>query len=243
MSFRRLLVLMRREARATLRDPFTITILIGVPMLALVLFGSILSTEIKSLPLGVLDASNTAASRRIVAELAAQNAFTEHPMRSRAAIERALRSGVINAAIVIPPDFDVALERQRAGGPPPEIRVLYDGGEAVLAENSEGFMKSLVAATSAGLVDRGATPDGPPDSAASAARGAPPTGVRVVSRALFNPTLDGRPYMVAGTFGFVLSFTTTLIIAVSIVNERFSGTFEQLQVTPATSLEILLGKI
>jgi ABC-2 type transport system permease protein len=49
--------------------------------------------------------------------------------------------------------------------------------------------------------------------------------------------------MVAGTFGFVLSFLTTLITAVSIVNERLQGTFEQLRVTPATSLEIFLGKI
>ena len=49
--------------------------------------------------------------------------------------------------------------------------------------------------------------------------------------------------MVAGTFGFVLSFLTTLITAVSIVNEKLTGTFEQLQVTPATSLEILLGKV
>jgi ABC-2 type transport system permease protein len=30
---------------------------------------------------------------------------------------------------------------------------------------------------------------------------------------------------------------------VAIVNERLSGTFDQLQVTPATSLEILLGKV
>jgi len=49
--------------------------------------------------------------------------------------------------------------------------------------------------------------------------------------------------MVAGTFGFVLTFLTTLITAVSIVNERLQGTFEQLQVTPATSLEIFLGKV
>ena len=49
--------------------------------------------------------------------------------------------------------------------------------------------------------------------------------------------------MVSGTFGFVLSFLTTLITAVSIVNERLTGTFDQLQVTPATSLEIFLGKI
>jgi ABC-2 type transport system permease protein len=65
----------------------------------------------------------------------------------------------------------------------------------------------------------------------------------VATRALFNPRLDGTPFMVAGTFGFVLSFLTTLITAVSIVNERLTGTFDQLQVTPATSIEIFLGKI
>jgi ABC-2 type transport system permease protein len=68
-------------------------------------------------------------------------------------------------------------------------------------------------------------------------------GIGVVTRALFNPTLDGTPFMVAGTYGFVLTFLTTLITAVSVVNERLSGTFEQLQVTPATSAEIVLGKI
>jgi ABC-2 type transport system permease protein len=67
--------------------------------------------------------------------------------------------------------------------------------------------------------------------------------VNVVTRVLFNPTLDGTPFMVSGTFGFVLTFLTTLITAVSIVNEKLTGTFEQLQVTPATSGEIVLGKI
>src|SRR3989454_12667574 len=49
--------------------------------------------------------------------------------------------------------------------------------------------------------------------------------------------------MVAGPFGFVVTFLTTIITAVSIVNERLTGTFDQLQVTPATSAEILLGKL
>jgi ABC-2 type transport system permease protein len=107
------------------------------------------------------------------------------------------------------------------------VQVVYDGAEAVLAGNAEGFLRSLIAVTGAGLTE-------------PAASG---RGVRVVTRALFNPTLDGVPFMVTGTFGFVLSFLTTLITAVSIVNERLGGTFEQLQVTPATSLEIFLAKI
>jgi ABC-2 type transport system permease protein len=112
------------------------------------------------------------------------------------------------------------------------VQLLYDGGEAVLAGNAEGYLRSIIA-TGVARVAREAQPGSLQ----------PREGVRVVARASFNPRLDGEPFMVAGTFGFVLSFLTVLITAVSIVNERLTGTFEQLQVTPATSLEILLGKL
>jgi len=227
MSWRRLRTLLRREVRATLRDPFTLTVLITVPLAALLAFGFVLSTEVKHLALGVHDASGSAASRRLVADLAATGTFAPRPFRTRAALDRALVSGELSVALVIPPDFDRALGEAQAGKARPQVQVIYDGGEAVLAGNAEGFLRTLVAASGAALDETEQ----------------PPGGVGVVTRALFNPRLDGVPFMVAGTFGFVLSFLTTLITAVSIVNERISGTFEQLQVTPATSVEIFLGKI
>jgi len=233
MSWRRLRTLMRREAQATLRDPFTMAILIAVPLAALMVFGFVLSTEVKHLALGVHDASGTSASRRLVGELAAQGAFEPRPYATRAELDHALVSGSISVAIVIPPDFDRRMEAPTRNGRP-AVQVIYDGGEAVLAGNAEGYLRSLVAATAADL-DRG---DG-----ASPRQRRSAGGVEVVTRSVFNPRLDGKPFMVAGTFGFVLSFLTVLITAVSIVNEKLCGTFEQLQVTPATSLEILLGKI
>ncbi|MBU6281353.1 ABC transporter permease [bacterium] len=274
MSFRRLWILMRREALATLRDPFTISILVAVPLMALLLFSSILSTEVTGLPLGVLDLSDGPTSRRIVRELAAGGNFAPTRWSSRPAIESALRSGDLGAAIVLPPDLERRRGARGEGSAAPQVELIYDGGEAVLAANAEAYLKSLVLAavgratreeTPVVVVpptsgDRSRAPDvaaggdvvpaeGPAGRAAAAAgpaprpRGSGAGGIRVVPRALFNPTLDGRPFMVAGTFGFVLSFAATLIIAVSVVNERFAGTFEQLQVTPATSIEILLGKV
>jgi len=237
VSFRRLWVLVRREALATLRDPFTVSILVLVPLMALLLFGKILSTDVQDLDVGVIDASRSAASRRILAELAAQGAFSLRPYETRAAMDTAMVSGDVGAGIVIPPDFERRMRSHERGGPPPEVRVVYDGGEVVLAGNTEAFLSSIVTATGLGLRGDGGWAASPsPDGGAG-------RGVSVVATALFNPSLDGTPYMVSGTFGFVLSFATTLIIAVSIVNERFAGTFEQLQVTPATSIEILLGKI
>lgn len=235
MRWRRLRALVRREVLATFRDPFTVTILVSVPLVALLLFGFVLSTEVKHLSLGVLDAADTSASRTLIADLTAQGTFDARSYTTRDELEHALVSGTIGVGLVIPPSFD--RELRSPGETPPEIQVLYDGGEAALAGNAEAFLRGLVAANAPRLVSR----------ESSAAADPSPTerrqGLEVVARSPYNPRLEGKPFMVAGTFGFVLSFVTTLITAVSIVNERLSGTFEQLQVTPATSAEILLGKI
>ena len=232
MSWQRLRSLLRREVLATFRDPFTVTILIAVPLAALLMFGFVLATDVRHMPLGVHDADGSAVSRRLLAELAANETFDPRPYATRAGLDRALVSGDIAVALVVPPRF----ARARRGGTPdnpPEVQVLYDGGETALAGNAEGFMRAqLAAAVREWLAARDGTDRAPP-----------PTGVTVVSRALFNPRLDGKPFMVAGTFGFVLSFLTVLITAVTIVNERVTGTFEQLQITPATGFEILLAKI
>jgi len=232
----RLATLLVREVRATLRDPFTVSVLIAAPLVALLAFSSVLSTEVRGLELGVLDASRSAASRRIAAEIAAGGTFVTRPYATRPALEAALVSGEISAGLVLPPELDRDLLGVAKGGSPPEVQVLYDGAETVLAGNAEAFLEGLVGATGARLVSRDVR-------RGDGADGAPAAGVRVVSRALFNPTLDGRPFMVAGVFGFVLSFLTTLITAVAVVNERLGGTFDQLQLTPATNLEILLGKL
>jgi ABC-2 type transport system permease protein len=226
MNRRRLWTLIRREVRATFRDPFTVGILIGVPLIALLAFSFVISSEVHGLHLAVLDGDHSPESRRLVADLGATPWFVTEPVATRDEITRRLRGGTLRAALIIPPDFARDL---RQGRTPPEIQLVYDGAETVLAGNAEGALRGLVAASGARLVR--------PPSPGS------PAGIALATGVLFNPRLEGTPFMVAGTFGFVLSFLTTLITAVTIVNERLSGTFDQLQVTPATSLEILLGKL
>ena len=223
MSGRRVRTLVVREIRATLRDPFTLAILIAVPIGAMLIFGSVLSTDVQHLALAVFDGDQSPASRRLVHDLAATGVFDVRPAATVGDIEHGLVAGTVGAGLVIPSDFG----RDLAGGRVPRVQALYDGAEAVLAGNAEAYLGSLVRATGASLAPRAS---GPP-------------GVAVTVRPLFNPRLDGKPFMVAGVFGFVLSFLTTLITAVTIVNERQAGTFDQLQVTPATAVEILLGKL
>lgn len=235
MSPRRLWTLIVREVRATLRDPFTMACLIAVPLAALLAFGFVLATDVKGLTLGVYDGSQSPASRRLLADLTATGAFVPKAYTSRSALEAALVNGEIGVAMVLPPDLDRSAG-SRPGQARPEVQVLYDGAEAVLAGNSEAYLTALVTSAGARLAAR------PLGGAGSADRSSAP-GIAVVTHALYNPKLEGTPFMVAGTFGFVLSFLTVLITAVTIVNERLMGTFDQLQLTPATTLEILLGKL
>lgn len=222
MSWRRLRTLLLREIRATFRDAFTMSILVITPIGALLLFSFVLSTEVTGLRLAVLDGDTSVESRQLVADVAAGGTFVPRLVSTREEIVRGLRSGEIGAALVIPPGFGRDVREGRA----PTVQAIYDGAEAILAGNAEGALNGLLASTGARLRNGGTPP-----------------GVAVSTDVLFNPRLDGTPFMVAGTFGFVLSFLTTLITAVTIVNERLAGTFDQLQVTPATSLEILLGKL
>jgi ABC-2 type transport system permease protein len=241
MSWQRLVTLLRREVRATLRDPFTITMLILVPLVALLLFGFTLSTGVHDLAVGILDQNRTVASRRLQTDVEAEGDFRLRPYPSREAIDHALIAGEISAGLIIPATFDRLLRDATPGATASEVQVLYDGAETVVADNAEAYLHGLVVASVAELSEASHGARGrerPVNGDGTATR-----GIAVVTQVLFNPTLDGVPFMIAGTFGFVLTFLTTLITAVSVVNERLQGTFDQLQVTPATSLEIFLGKV
>jgi len=241
-SLRRLRTLVVREARATVRDPFTMIPLVTLPLLAMLLFGFVLSTEVRGLRIGIVDASESAVSRRLVADLAAGGQFAPIPYATRSAAEQALVAGELGAVFVLPPELARSFEGSGRTVAPPTVQVLYDGAETILAGNAEAFLRGLVGQSGARLSSRlldgtGAARERERPGAAG------PGSVAVAMHALFNPRLEGVPFMVTGTFGFVLSFLTVLITAITIVNERLSGTFDQLQLTPATNLEILLGKL
>ncbi len=180
MSWRRLVTLMVREVRATLRDPFTLGMLIAVPLAALMVFGFTLSTEAQGLGLGVCDQSRTVASRRVLADIVATGDFILRPYPSRTAIDRRLshrrrqRRGDLSARL---------RPRPARGGTEAaaHIQILYDGAETVLAGNAEASLRGTDH-----RVDRGARrPAAPSGIGARRGRGA-------ACDALFNPTLRRR---------------------------------------------------
>src|SRR5262249_53118855 len=126
---------------------FTIFVMISVPLGSLMAFGYIVSTETHDIRLGIFDGAQTALSRRIVAEMSANDTFEPVTITTRAGVEKALVGGDVGAALVIPPDFE--RDRYRAAGGGDEAattQVLYDGAEPVLAGNIEASLRGILGA-------------------------------------------------------------------------------------------------
>src|SRR5437667_1303666 len=69
----------------------------------------------------------------------------------------------------------------------------------------------------------------------------PPIDVRI--RPWYNPDLKTATFIIPGLIAIILTFTLIQFTAMAIVRARERGTLEQLQVTPVTRLELIVGKI
>ena len=232
-SLTRLWILVRRERIELLRDRISLAILVGLPLVTLVLFTFALATDVKHMALAVFDAADSPRSRAAVQAIRSTGYFDVRRAESLAAVRAEIASGAVGGALVIPPD----VEERFARGEGAEAELLLDGSQAILAANAEAILTATVAAFDV-RVRRDFAGSVPPAS------GDWPAGwVQVVERALYNPRLDSEHYMIPGLLGYIFTFLTILVAAVSIVRERVVGTFEQLMVTPVRSWEIIGAKL
>jgi ABC-2 type transport system permease protein len=210
------------------RDPATLGMMLGVPVIQLLLFGYAIRMDVRHLSTAVYDQSRTQESREFVQRLEATDNFTIKRVATSYddAIER-VSSGETRAAFVIPPDFARGLKRGR----PVAVQVLVDATDPTASQNAIAAAQMVGQQVSLGVLAG--------RLGATALR--PPIDVRV--RPLFNPALRSAIFIVPGIIGLILSITLMIITALAIVRERERGTLEQLIVTPLSRSEIMLGKI
>src|SRR5207249_7837155 len=60
---------------------------------------------------------------------------------------------------------------------------------------------------------------------------------------LFNPDSRSANLLIPGLVAILLTFSGTLLAAFAIVREKERGTLEQLMVTPASPVAVVLGKL
>ena len=225
-SLRRLFAYTIREALELLRDPIRLAFALFGTALLMLVFGFGISTDVNNLTFAVLDHDQSPESRAYLEELRGSTYFVEKsPLADYAELENRLKSGDIDAAIEIPPDFGRDIKRGR----PAWVGAWVDGAMPFRAETISGYLQ--------GMHQLYLT-----DPAVNTTVATPPPAADIEIRFKYNQDFDSIYAMVPSSLSMLLALFPAILMALAIVREKELGSITNLYVTPVTRIEFLLGK-
>lgn len=211
-----------KELLSYLRDPKSRLTLIGPPLMQLLVFSFAATLDVDNVRLAVLDEDRGRWSQELIQRLGASSfvreiRFVDRPQDLAAMIDRR----EVLAAVRFPADFS----RNVAARRPAVAQAVIDGRRANAGQITLGYLNQIAAGLGAELAqpERGT---------------APQTAVRH----WFNPNLIYQWFIVPSLSGILAMLIALLVTSLSIARERELGTFDQLLVSPARPIEIIIGK-
>jgi ABC-2 type transport system permease protein len=230
---RRVAALIRKEFLHVRRDPRTLYLAVGMPTVLLLLFGYAITLDIVKIPLGVFDQDQTARSRDLISHFSNTRYFRfQGEARNRSEVRDFLDRGQVKVFLVIPPEFG----RRIARGERSPLQILLDGSDSNQAGVALGYARSIAQGINQNIFVDAVRMMGNP----RIGERVPPVEARVV--ALFNPQLKSQIFVIPGLIAVIMMMMGTMLTALTVSREWERGTMEQLLVTPARPLEIVIGK-
>ena len=225
-----ILTIFTKEYRQLKRDRLSLAAIVLVPTMMLILYGFALSFDVKHVPLGILDESNTMESRELTRKILSTEYFDyAGTPGGMPAVDAFIQDNHADAVLVIPVDY----AKQILTGKGADVQVILDGSNANSATIIMGYVNGILQSYSASLTAAFVSRRGRPISLSS---------IDFRPRVLYNPELKSMKYLVPGLVAFILMILTTLIPAISIVREKERGTMEHILLAPVSPLEAILGK-
>ncbi|MGV9006545.1 MAG: ABC transporter permease [Brevundimonas sp.] len=227
-SISRAWAVMAKEFIQLTRDRLTYAMILVMPIVQLLLFGYAINNDPRSLPTAVLAQDHGVMARSVLSALTNTGYFRiTVEANSQAELDRALASGAVQFAVVIPADFS----RKVVRGQGASILVEADASDPSAVGGAVAALAGLPAqALARELTGPLARPGG-----------APPFAVVVHRR--YNPENITAFNVVPGLLGIILSMTLVMMTALGMARERERGTMEALLATPVRPLEVMVGKL
>ena len=229
---RRIWFVMWKEVIELRQDPRIFGIIFIAPVLQLAVLGYAATTDVRNVPIVIVDADRSAGSQDLVSRFTGSGIFELVGVVSDLQqVDRYLESGDAWMALAIPPHYGENV----AAGRTATLQVVADGSDANSTSIAMGYATNLITGYAEEMVAQ----------RRAAAAPAPAMGGSIEPRVRvwFNPTLESRYFMLPGIFALLLLVVTSNLSSMAIVRERELGTLEQLNVTPLGRLELIVGKL
>ena len=205
-----------------LRDPFTLGLALGIPIIFLVFFGFAIDFDYRGIKLSVFDFDNSRQSRELVETFRASGYFDIFEGKNPGNPLRDVESEKAFMAMIINPEFG----RKVVSGTGGRVQLLIDGTD----NNKTGVVSGYMAGIYDSVLRRltGYTPRPP---------------ISFETRFLYNPELNTKWFIVPGLIVVIIGLLSILMTALTVAREWENGSMELLLSTPVTPLEIVVGKI
>jgi ABC-2 type transport system permease protein len=227
--FTRIKALAKKEIRQLLRDTQLLLVLLLFPVFLLVIFGYAINFDVKHIKLAVYDHDKSDLSRDFVNSLSNSEYFdiVDH-INNDKQVKKYLDEKVVQCIAVIPEDFsDKYYSNENV-----KIQYLVDGVNGNTATIINSYVTVATAFYNQKLTNEILAVEG--------VKAYLPIDVRPIF--WFNPTLQTTMFLLPGLIAMILIITSVVSVALSLVREKERGTIEQVNVSPASSLELLIGK-
>jgi len=222
INVRRLVAIARKETYQIFRDPSTLLVAFVLPIVMLFLFAYAVSLDTRNVRIGVVLESDSEAAQSLAAAFSGSRYFSVTPARDRREVEPQVIAGHLRGFVVIPQDFSSRLLRGQTNA---LVQIVTDGTQPNTA--------TFVANYAKGVVSNWAT-----TQIAGAA-----SAITLQPRFWFNAEMESRRALIPGALSIIMTIIGTLLTALVVAREWERGTMEGIFSTPATVLEILLGKL
>ncbi len=225
LSAKRLWAMAGKEWLHIRRDTRSLAMAFVVPAVMVVLFGYIITFDVKDIRMAVLDRDRTAQSRELVEAFQSSGYFrVTQRLDDDAEVGPLLARGKVRLALVIPPGFS----RNLAAREPAPVQALVDGGDANTASIAINYAQAIATTYSVNAVLKGQPL---------------PVPLQAESRVWYNEDLKSSNMIVPGLMAVIMMILSALLTSLTIAREWERGTMEQLAATPVHRLEVILGKL
>jgi ABC-2 type transport system permease protein len=220
----RFLAFLRKEFYHIFRDPRTLVILFGIPIAQLMLFGYVLTNEVRNVKIAIVDHSNDDLSKRLSQRLLSSGFFQLAAIpSSESEYEDLFRSSKVKEIVVFNPDFAKNLMKEGKA----DLQVIADASEPNTAQLVVNYTTAITNdfVRSEFLKDQS------------------PPGVNIKVRMLFNENMRDAYNFIPGLIAVILMLVSAMMTAITITREKENGTMEILLASPLKPIQIILGKV
>ncbi len=221
---KRFLTFVKKEFYHIFRDKRTMLILFGIPIAQVLLFGFVITNEVRNVKIAILDMSKDNITTNITNKILSSGFFVlEKNISNENQIEETFKEGKVKEVIIFEPNFAKKLLKEKVAS----IHLIADASDANSANMIVNYTNGIILNY---LQDINKTSQ-------------IPFKINTHERMIYNEGLKDVYMFIPGIMAMILMLVSAMMTSISVAREKELGTMEIILVSPLKPIQILLGKV